>query len=91
MVPLHLAGVLGSWGYGFGGPWHLRGGIGMILLGSIVPIAILILAVFLFRRFYRGGKGNAKPTAMEELKRRYARGEISKEDFLDMKKTLRED
>lgn len=91
MVPLYLARIFRSCSYGLGTPWSFGGGIGMMILSAVVPIAIIVLAVFLFRRFGRADRGSSASTSMEVLKRRYARGELSKEEFLEMKKTLREE
>jgi putative membrane protein len=57
-------------------------------------IVIVMLAVCLYFLFGRGGPrpswpgGQGEETAMEILKKRYARGEISKDEFEQMKKDL---
>jgi putative membrane protein len=59
----------------------------------IVPLFFLIVVlVFLFRgppSFWRGdSRGERRETAREILDRRYAGGEITKEQYEEMKRTL---
>jgi len=61
---------------------HGFGGIFMILFWVVLIFAIISLV--------RKGSNNKKETSEEILKKRYARGEISKEEFERMKKDLRE-
>ena len=65
--------------YGFGG-----GFMGLILIVFVAVILYLLL---------RGGpekaaRGNANETPLQILEKRYARGEITREQFEDMKKDL---
>lgn len=76
-----------GWGYGFGFGW-----IFMVIFWGLVIWAILALV--------RGGLGHSccghnhdenkrkESNAVDVLKERYAKGEISKEDFERMKKDL---
>jgi len=81
-------------GYGWGhGPW-MMGGYGMGWFGSIIMvafwIAVVVGIVFLIRwlaQSTRGGAGSAE-SALEILKRRYAKGEIDKKEFEQKKKDL---
>lgn len=58
------------------------GGLPMILvLGAIVAFIILMI---------RGRSGGPEESSMDILKRRYANGEIDKEQFEQMKKELGE-
>jgi putative membrane protein len=52
----------------------------------LLVIAVVVLAVLLATRRRRGREGSDDP--LEILKRRYARGEISKEDYNRMKQEL---
>jgi len=81
-------------GYGWGhGPW-MMGGYGMGWFGGIFMlifwIAVVIGIVFLIRwlvQSTRGGVGSSE-SALEILKRRYAKGEIDKKEFEQKKKDL---
>ena len=76
-------GMMG-WGYGMG--W-----IGMILM-AVFWIAVIVGIVFLIRWLMvstgSGFRGKAEESALEILKKRYARGEIKKEEFEEKKKDL---
>lgn len=69
------------WGHGFGFMW-------------LLPLLFLIvMIVFLFRGgpgfFWRGGwREDGRESAREILDRRYASGEITKEQYEEMKRTL---
>ena len=66
------------------GPWG--GGIFMWILGLLV---IGVLIYFLVKGLRPGGFGQARQEiALETLKKRYARGEITKEQFDEMRKDL---
>jgi putative membrane protein len=61
------------------------GGLFMILFWILVIIGV----VFLIRLVVRGTKeGGGSETALDILKKRYARGEISKEEFEEKKKDI---
>ena len=77
-------GMMG-WGYGMG--W-----IGMIIM-VIFWIAVIIGIIFLIRWLFvsAGAKGHgtsSEDSPLEILKRRYARGDINKEEFEQKKKDL---
>jgi putative membrane protein len=77
-------GMMG-WGYGMG--W-----IGMIFMAAFW-IAVIVGIVFLIRWLVvstgsAGKRGKAEESALEILKKRYARGEIKKEEFEEKKKDL---
>ena len=74
---------------GWPGPWHMMG-IGGFWMFPFFPIIILIIILyFLF------GKNNARwpgagggDSPLDILKKRYAKGEISKEEYEEIKKEL---
>lgn len=75
------------WGdYGWGMGW----GMGLGWLFFILFWVLIILGVLYLIKLIAGG-GRSKPTEetpLDILKRRYAKGEISKEDFEKMKEDL---
>jgi putative membrane protein len=67
----------------------------MWVMPMLMPIVVIVvLVVCLYFLFGRGGprpfwpEGREEETAMEILKKRYARGEITKAEFEEMKKDL---
>jgi len=103
LVLLVGAGVVVSWGWGGGygwgmmGPGMMGGWLGMPLLG---PIFMLVTAglvigglVWFVQVMARGasGTGGGRPgveTPLEIAKRRFASGEITKDQFEDIRRTL---
>jgi putative membrane protein len=80
------------WGYGIGWVELLCGGfVVLLVLGGLIALAVILLT-----RSYsgRGSSGGATRTSsrtpLEILQERYARGEISKEEYLEMREHLRE-
>lgn len=83
-----------QWGDGWAhGPW-MMGWSMMAWFGPIMMfifLAVLIIALILFIRWITasmGGRTKADDSALEILKKRYARGEIGKEEFEAKKKDL---
>jgi putative membrane protein len=77
-------GMMG-WGYGMG--WA-----GMIFM-AVFWIAVIVGIAFLIRRLVvstgsAGNRGKPEESALEILKKRYARGEIKKDEFEEKKKDL---
>ena len=62
-------------------------GYGMLILGFIFWILVIAGLVLLIKYLWEGGK-RGEESALEVLKKRYARGEISKEEFEEKKKDL---
>lgn len=72
----------GSWMHGSG---MFGGGLVMILMW-LVPIALIVaLIVFLTKR---PGFGSREKTSLDILTARYARGEIGKDEFDQMKRDI---
>ena len=62
------------------------GGIGMIIFWIIVIILIVVLVKFIATQ--SSGRTERKETPIEIIKRRYASGEIDKEEYEQKKKDL---
>ena len=75
-------GMMDGYGYGSG---MMSGGYWIIAL--IFWLMVLIGLVLLIKYLWEGG-GRKEESALEVLKKRYARGEISKEEFEEKKKDL---
>ncbi len=75
----------GNWS-GMGWGWMLIGG----LLTVLFWVAVIWLIVWGIRRFSGGGpmSGPSGKSALDIAKERYARGEITKEQFEQIKKDL---
>ncbi len=77
-------------GYGF--PFLLFRGLGMLLFWGLIILAAFLLfrALAHSPRVYNAGVGNvpAVESPLEILKRRYAAGEITQEQYNEMRKTL---
>jgi len=79
-----------GWGYGSGPGWgwHMMpfsfGGWGMI----IWMVLLLALLFWMLRRGVGPDRGQARETPLDILKRRYAAGEITREQFQEMKNDL---
>ena len=78
-------GMMGNWrGFNFGY------GLGGILMGVFFLILLGLAIFFVFFAISKSKifKGTAEDTPLEILKKRYAKGEITKEEFENMKKDL---
>lgn len=75
-------GMMGGWGWGFG------------ILGMLFWLALVVLVVVLIWRLLDDGGRNgarhegADETPLEILEKRYARGEIDRDEFERMKREL---
>jgi putative membrane protein len=67
-----------------GGMWMFF----QFLFWILVIIGIVLLIVWIVRQPKRYDRGPGEESALEILKKRYARGEISKEDYERMKKDI---
>jgi putative membrane protein len=68
-------------------------GMGIWMLFSLVfwilvLVGIVLLVVWVVQKAVGGGAGRTERSALEILKKRYARGEISKEEFEEKKRDL---
>ncbi len=64
-------------------------GYGMMIIGLIFWILVIIGLVLLIKYLWEGGGARrGEESALEILKKKYARGEISKEEFEEKKKDL---
>ncbi|MDA8273746.1 MAG: SHOCT domain-containing protein [Deltaproteobacteria bacterium] len=92
------------WGMGYGGPWPMMG-IGYGIVGIIwMFISMLIFLFFpiiffiyfikwiIKERHYKGHfyEDTADTEALSILKKRYANGEITKEQYEEMKNTIKD-
>jgi putative membrane protein len=77
------------WGYGFGwGALICGGGIALLLLLGLVALVIWLLTRSSSPGRSRGSVGPSSQTPLEILKTRYARGEISREEYEEMREHL---
>lgn len=71
--------------FGYGSPFW---GIGGILMGVVCVLLITVVIIFVVRALKKTGHLHSSAGAMEALKLRYAKGEITEEEYLRIKKTL---
>ena len=78
--------MMHNWGYGFSGGW--LGWLSPILM-VVFWAAVIVGIVFLIRwLILRSSLPEKQESALDILKRRYAGGEISREEYEQMKKDL---
>lgn len=75
-----------------GSGWMYGGsGIGMVV-GMVFWVLLIVGAVFLViwavQRFSAGGSGKVGESALDILNKRYARGEIGREEYEEKKKAI---
>ncbi len=93
-VPLIWGGL---WGW-HGGGWGMMGGFGWWWFMPIFMILFWVLVIWAVVALVRGvsrpsdsDSGSSRPdSALEVLKRRYARGDISREEYEEKKRDLTE-
>lgn len=74
-------------GYSWPGPWMIFG----VVIWALIVAAVVVGIVSLIRALTRSERhGSGSEDALEILKGRYARGEVTKEQFDQMKRDLRE-
>lgn len=69
--------------------WHEVGHMGGMWLWWILALALIVLAVWVISRTMSGSDGSSGETPEQRLKRRYADGEIDKEEYETRLKDLR--
>lgn len=75
-------------GYGFSGPLGWLGmGIGMITHLAFAALVIMA-AIWMFKAIFRSREQIERPNALAILQERYAKGEVTGEEFQRMKKEL---
>lgn len=82
-----------GYGYGYGPGWGMMGGYGGfgMVIWLIVLIAIVALVVWLVRSSGPSGTHYLPPrrsAGLDVLEERYARGEISRDEYLQKKKDI---
>ena len=96
VLSIVLGAIYGWQGYGYGmmGPW-MMGGLGGLLFMPVLMIVfwglVICGIVVLVRNASSASSGKSTgqgDSALEILKRRYAKGEINKEEFEAKKKDL---
>ena len=75
-------GMMGGWGMGWFGP------IFMVVFWALVITGLVLFIKWLVWGSKGGQQGSGSPNAIEILKARYARGEIDREEFEQIKKDL---
>ncbi len=80
------------WGWGPGGYGGYGGGLMWIgpILGVLFVIAIILAIIFFVRFLVRQDRrgGGREESALEILKRRYAKGDITKQEYEEKRKDL---
>jgi putative membrane protein len=82
------------WGYGH--DWGMMGGWGggafNMIIWPLVLVALVIGAIWFVRSPSYGGAGAGRlprrPSALDILEERYARGEINRDEFLQKKQEM---
>ena len=77
------------WGWGgyggYGAPWGWIGSSIMIIFWIAIVVGVVFLVRYLVRR---GRTSGGEDSALEILRRRYANGEISKEEYEEKRRDL---
>jgi len=71
------------------GGWDMHGfGLGGALMWLLLIVLVGVVIYFIIRQLNTGKSETTGETPLEILKKRYAKGEISKEEYEQMKKDL---
>lgn len=79
--------MMGMHGFGFGGMGLFGGWIGLILNLAII-VGIVILVVWAVKRFTSGNITSSSQTPREIAQARYARGEITRDQYQQLLQDL---
>ncbi len=80
--------AIGDWyDWGYGGMMGWGGGL-MVVFMLVFWIAVILLVWWLIKQTVRPGEAGGKESARELLDKRYARGDLSKKEYEEMKRTL---
>jgi putative membrane protein len=87
---MYPGGGMGWGGYGGYGGYGMGifGGLFMLLFWGLIIVGLILLVRWLWDHTRTGGTQGGGESALEILKRRYAKGEINKEEFDRMKRDL---
>lgn len=77
-------------GFGFGNSMFFGGGIFMFIFWILIIVLIASILKDSFIGDRRNFRQNKSETPMEILKIRYAKGEITKEQYQDMKEKIKD-
>jgi putative membrane protein len=77
----------GPYGWGYGPHMWFGGGIFMILFWAAVVVAIVLVVRYVAKTSH-GSQGQTE-SPLDILKKRYAKGELTKEQFDKMKEDLK--
>lgn len=93
MVPFAGGMHGGTWGGGMWGwgPWETGMGWGTWLWMSVVPLVVLLVIAYGGYRLLRAGDRTGGDAAIEELRRAYARGELTDEEYESRRERLESD
>lgn len=79
-------GMMGGYGYGYGMGWVWS--IVIIVFWILVIVGIIFLVRWIAISTRSGGQTGGGESALDVLKKRYARGEIDKDEFEERKRDL---
>ena len=92
LIPMAFSGNTygGMMGSGMTGGYSMMGGFGWLgmLTTVLFWIGVIALVVWGLGSVFSARQTSSEPDAMEILKRRYARGEITREEFVQARSAL---
>ena len=79
---------MGWGGYGYGYGMGIFGWLFMLLFSGLIIVGLVLVVRWLWEQGRPAGGGGVGEAPLDILKRRYARGEITKEDYDRIKQDL---